>query len=415
MQDIEAFKRTIVHDLFSWTHSNYCDYKKYVLSILEEDIAISPQHKKDIVDKIDFLATKFDHIPCNFGNMRHIAQLAGEEILQNLGQTNNTKIVIEKIQIEPDMRDNLDRKFSIKKLDRRDVAYKWWVARVIAREILWIPHRMQDIEHTLKDVDLWVKVGVDHEDIMDQFGADSEGIGYVEDFSQKVLENVLQNCDITINQIFVTQDTIYITDQAKESLKTWVVSPLAIGKNFFGSQSYTIEENTIFHPRQLLRSIKFLIESKIDWVIVPEHNIQKNNLEKMNIDMNILVFVRRIYQKHNPDKRTELLFNFAQILKQWWIIQECNELFGYMLGRIESNKFLMTTPVVNIAKDSHWKLSKYIGIALDDIVWDAPEEKLADYDFWSKDNIILKRPETVDIPEKFYNEQSLFEIRYGLV
>jgi len=55
---------------------------------------------------------------------------------------------------------------------------------------------------------------------MNKFGADSEGIGYIESFSQEMIQKVLQNCDITMNQIFITQDNIYITDRAKESLST---------------------------------------------------------------------------------------------------------------------------------------------------------------------------------------------------
>lgn len=123
MESIQAFKREITSQLFSHQYSNYCDYKAYVIDALTAHTEILPEHKDAIIRQVRFLEQQFHDTPCNYAHMRHIAQAAGEEILHNLHATHQT-YALEKTVITPNIRDNVQQKFGIKKLHNTTVAYR---------------------------------------------------------------------------------------------------------------------------------------------------------------------------------------------------------------------------------------------------------------------------------------------------
>lgn len=404
MNNIQDFEKEIINSLFVGGHKNYSDYKWYVLSVLSAS-DISPDHKDAIQQSIVFLESRFEGISCVPENVRNVAQIAGEKLLKNENIPEN--IVIQKYPISAKVWADLNKKFNIQELQDNTIAYRWWVARVIAREWLDLPHCPNDISHSLKDVDLWAQLWLSHKDTIARYGADSEWINYLPDFTDQEIKKVLFNCDVTMNQLLVTQTDLYITQEAIESLRTSILKPVHMWKNFFGYQSYAINGQVVFHPRQLLRAMKFLIEWKWDIVVVPEHNIKKENLELLQIEKQVLVFVRRIYQKH-PSCREEKLFLFAKLLEQWGVIDRIDGFFDYLQYHISQTKFQMTTPVENIQKDAHRRLSKYISIALDNILGSEKGEIWDKYDFSATQDIQIYRPSETDIPDSFLMEEKRF-------
>lgn len=68
----------------------------------------------------------------------------------------------------------------------------------------------------------------------------------------------------------------------------------------------------------------------------------------------------------------------------------------------------MTTPVENIQKDAHRRLSKYISIALDNILGSEKGEIWDKYDFSATQDIQIYRPSETDIPDSFLMEEKRF-------
>jgi hypothetical protein len=73
---------------------------------------------------------------------------------------------------------------------------------------------------TLSDVDLIATREQNHKKLIKDYNADSRGIGYLEQFDEDNIKYYMLARDLTINQIFVTNEKLYITQEAKDALLT---------------------------------------------------------------------------------------------------------------------------------------------------------------------------------------------------
>ena len=303
------------------------------------------------------------------------------------------------------------RKYDIIWLKDSSVAYRWWVARVIARHILWINQNRADLEHTLDDIDLYALVGSDHNSIIQQYGADSEWITYLDAFDMATIINEFLWIDITLNQLLVTESALYISDESITALRNWYTELVPGGRSFFWIQSYEIDWNIVYHPRLLMRWLKFLFEWKIEKLKLMSHNIQPKNLEMLWVQKQILVFIRRVYQKNLANK-TSQLFALASMLKDWWCFNHVNDFFDYVIDYYNQNWFLFESGVIGIQKDAYRKLSKLIKIVIAEVLWEGDSDNVyANYDF-SDTGFIIVSNDSKSIPASFSKKVIQFEEKY---
>jgi len=415
MNHLKDLEKQLVNRLFSWEDKDYKIYSRYVLSALNENEEVSDEHKDTLKDRMRELSSQFEERECDADAMRKISVQAWEEILYSSAESEWNDIEIIEETVWEINWNTLKNTYWIVPLEDW-VAYRWWVARVIARLLLSLQQNENDIKHTLNDVDVYTTIDFDHNILSEYYKADSDWIWYLTDLEDATIKKELSKADITQNQIIITKDKMFISRDSADALRTWTSKLVASWRTFFGTQSYEVDWETVYHPRQLMRWLKFLFEWKIDRLEVPVHNVMKDNLETLEIHKQILVFVRRVYQK-NYNNRYHLLQSLASFLKTTWIIKEEIDFFEYVENHKQEMNFYFETKAQDIQKDANWKLSKYIKIAINDLIWgNNNKDNLEDYAVNDTSTIYLhdrrQTDSTWEEEDVFWNNLKTFEQKY---
>lgn len=108
--------------------------------------------------------------------------------------------------------------------------------------------------------------------------------------------NALHAIDADFNEVCVTKDKIYFTDNAKRSWETQTIAN-ATGRNIslFSQRNYEKEGVEIPSANTLYRLFKMLVERKAHTVIVPEHSLTVENLFHLKFKKYILTIVKKLH------------------------------------------------------------------------------------------------------------------------
>lgn len=251
------------------------------------------------------------------------------------------------------------------------VAYRGWIARVIARHIMGVPIPPGDIA-TCSDRDIYVEKGIDSGLVESIFAADPLWIRYVDDLNESAIHRSLCDCDLTLNQIIATKNRIFYSAAADEALHNHVGKLVPLWSDFFGARSYTIRDATVFSWKQLRRGIKFLVEDKIEALELPSHNVELGNLSVIGIEKHIMLLYRYLCNKYTNSNermqfvaRLESLLHGFEILLPWETMWEFVSRYTHMLD-------FWYVPENAYDVDARWKLGKRTARALERALWYDP-------------------------------------------
>jgi len=391
MNSLKQVGREINNPLFAEKFSTYHQFAVHAHDVLRNEESFSNKDLSQATNHIERLRNKFQWGSCTDAQMAHNAYTAWQEILAEnpiQGLEKLPRTVVFSLDLYATDRKDLKKKYSIQDLEEW-TAYVWGTARVIYRSIMWLPQNIADLKTTLKDTDMVITQDTNLEAVVEKYWADHEGIKIVPDLWSESIMSIIENNDLVMNQLMITPTSVEITSWAKEALEKGVTWLVHSGTNFFGDQSYEIDWQIVYDRWVLMRWVKALIEWKTTWISLQEHNIDPENLKKMEIWRSVLDFTRRIY-KRNIQQRSDMLYGLAEILTQWKVIEQPNELFNYLEEEKNAHWFSLEKQEDNIWHNARWKLSKYVKIALQDIKWQLGVPTTIDwYDVSNTDETIL--------------------------
>ena len=292
----------------------------------------------------------------------------------------------------------------ILKSDNDKLARRWWVARELIRDLFQLPP-WPDHEQTMLDLDTLITSN-SLEQIKSEYPSiSSDGIRIVDSIDTKNILQDLQKADLTSNQVIITYDTIYFSEQCLVSLESWITELVAPGKTFYWLKSYKKNGEIIISPDQLFnRGIRWLIKGKFKWLRIPQHNLQKKNLEALFFWSEPGTMLRRLYQKNDPNKR-QIVYNLARIMVELGFIEQPKDIFDFIINDLKSkNRLEMFFSYQNEEGLTRWKIEKYMKLVLQEMLSIASsetmKERLAQYD--TTDNEVI----TLEFKEKnMYNIQ----------
>jgi hypothetical protein len=408
--------------------SNIIDQMKKVLN----DDWLSESEIIYIKEKIRFLLQSLDG-DYSFENLRLVSEKCGNELLKLLSKSHlEEKIDLNIIKISDNDRKKIIYTYPVLKRIKDDcVAYRWWIARVIARKLLWIDANKYDDATTLSDVDMMAISWSNHKELMNEYNADSRGISYIKNLQKDNILEHMKNVDLKINQILVTKNNLYISDNAIQDLNNNETEFQRKWENFYGRASYVINGEEIYLSSALSRGLWALINQKIDWLFLKSHNIQKNNLDLLNYKNDfstvILSLIRKLYESNDGDKSVAL-YNLWSLLKSFDKLENVEDLFDYCSIAIDKHNFDIVpkksiSDVVedwDIEFDARWKLNKYWKIILKTLLakWDNIDQTLLklkeNYDLSDK-SVIRLSLSNKEPSEDFFIKLKEFEIEYDLI
>lgn len=298
----------------------------------------------------------------NFTQVKFFAETKAQEVIDKIDVVKERNSSLKQMVISDEDRARLSE-FGIKKL-RSWLWYRWWVARIIAMILLWHSPSPVQLE-TISDADMvvidnWTNT---HKDIIEEFNADSNGIKYVKSFHT---ENQTMQVDLSMNQVFVTENWLYYSDWFLRYLNEDVCYLTDSGIDMYGIKSYIRNGQEVFHPSRIERAFKFLIEWKVAWIELPRFYLNKANLDKLWFRRPLVTLVRRCmtkqFNEQATEKRLSFLRNLASLLIKIGYIEKEEELFTFLLQIKKETK--MSTEnresSFDTTFDAKWKLEKLI-------------------------------------------------------
>jgi hypothetical protein len=222
------------------------------------------------------------------------------------------------------------------------MAYMGGTARILARHILGIETNPLDI---LKDLDVYYTEPLLLKEIIEHFtqyysehlkaripSFEPEGIQLVPNLDTDTIEHVFRGRDITINQIVITHDTLYITQKAVSDLKSRSVSMgWAIRDKYGVYQTMTRpwESLPMYTARQIYRMAKVLIEGKAETMFISEYGVLPTNLALFD-DRYWFLLLHRILEVRDPDTRYTRIARYIEFLRQIGLVDSVVNWLQYL-------------------------------------------------------------------------------------
>lgn len=249
----------------------------------------------------------------------------------------------------------------IKKLENQEIAYRWWVARIIGAILLGYSTNQIDLK-TLDDVDLVAKKWEhNHKELLRTYGAASNGIWYVNDMDPCV---ILSRVDLSMNQVLVYKDKIYYSDDFVSFLDSWEIVVSDQWIDFYNIKSYVYKNTPICHSSVLERAFKFLIEWKAKKLKLAKYYLNTQNLNILWMQRSIIKTVRRIIWKEK-DEETYIISQFywlAWILIKIWYISTHSDIFSFINKIQENEEVIINNKFSWVEFDARRKLKKLVNL-----------------------------------------------------
>lgn len=255
---------------------------------------------------------------------------------------------------------NVLNAYWINKFSHFWLIYRWWVARIIARVVLWLPYNPNE---SWWDVDLYIAKELLPQklSIANQFNTWIEWIKVLDKFTIDHVAKDLKTVDCSINQLAADNHTLYITDFAINSLRNWIIFPTQYGESLYWISSKNIDWKVVFFPRVLYRLMKFVIEWKANWFEIDAHNINLLNLELLWIDNYVILLVRKFSAK-SLWAQLHMYWRMQKLFRIIWIIWPNQSLFDYLkyLFVSEKNDESWSEIIDKEQFEANWLLHKLI-------------------------------------------------------
>jgi len=314
------------------------------------------------------------------------SKLLAADILWDESQ--HTEVVLHSYHIT-DEHWRILKAYGIHKFQHFWCIYRWWVARIIARVVLWIPYNPNE---AWWDVDLYIAKELLPEklNIANYFNTWTEWIKELDRFSIDCIAKDLETIDCSMNQLSADNDSLYISDLAIESLKTWIIYPTQYGQSLYWISSINIDWKIVFFPRVLYRLMKFVIEWKANWFVIDSHNINPSNLDILWIDNYIKLLVRKISAK-SLWAQLHMYWRMQNLFRTIWIIWLNQSIFDYLKKLLTKEKDNESwSEIIDKEQfEANWLLHKLIKLVKRKISWTNLLEWYNFDDKW-KTTILLK-------------------------
>jgi hypothetical protein len=256
-----------------------------------------------------------------------------------------------------------------------DIAYMGGTARVLARRILGIESNPLDL---LKDLDTYYTPPITQGELITRFrlfyenhptastpSFELEGIQWVPDFTPETLSSIFRGRDVTINQIVVTHNGLYITQKAIDDLTTQSVSIGWAVRDKYGV--YTITEASqdalpMYTARQVYRLAKVLIEGKAANMYIPEYGVLPANLS-LFWGRYWFLLLHRTLQVKDLNVRSIRIARYIEFLRQVGVVDSLAAWLQYLwdlYANSEYQNWLKPTP--SAERNLAWIATKMVSV-----------------------------------------------------
>lgn len=221
---------------------------------------------------------------------------------------------LHKLPILPSDRQTMIVKYGIHRPDAH-IAYRGGYARVIGRELLNLAQAPGDMKNKDRDCDIYIDASscpTDKNISMENCA--EEGKLLLDNFSWENLQKIIHGIDCNINEIIVTRDMLYYTQDAYNGLKDGIVKPTnGTNLTLLSHRNYEKNGEKIFTGHTLYRIFKFLIHQKSHTATLPSHNLAYENMHTLEAGKYMLVLARQICQLPKEEQQMAW-YRFGKIM-----------------------------------------------------------------------------------------------------